>query len=693
MTGILKIVWCVILVFSASMVMHAQSPWSQREVNDILPLEGRIVVATSEGVVIFLETGDTWIHQETNHRTYADDLLSTGDILLAASWDGLYSSSDMGQSWTRSHFRDTAVYSIVFLDSSRTLVVGTGKGVFFSKDGGRTWSASSVKTSSYAVAANGSHIAAATQSGLVVSSDGGETWVSRSAPGPVVSLVGTSQGFMLPSSGAIYRSVDQALTWQVVDTVLMHAALFAQEDGIVFRSAAMRKPPLVFGSTGDLRWTADLGLTWSNPLKTIEAVRFSPVTASGSRLFAGTSRGDIVLSSDSGRSWIPLTGGIVDPLVSEVVEFGGSYFAGTMSLGIFRSEDGATWTPVPGSARVGPVTAIDHDERAIYVGTYDGYVWESLDRGSTWESLPPPPVPGPIFDLVRSESRLFISVYQKGVFEWNKEVDEWTTLVMDSSATRGPSGLLKGVGADEPFLFIGTFGDGIHRLPTGGKTGISKGRGMESGEVTVMRRVQGQGGKSILVAGTTRGLFRSVDLGETWSLRPTPTRAFPTIAALAVDGSFVVAGGTDGTLVYSRDAGDTWNRFEPDSIFDSIFSVSLIKGRLVVSTLGSGMKAFSIEGLKNGVTSLVPADFLLEQNYPNPFNAQTTIRFDLPKSEIVRLEIFDMVGRRVETLVDGTFDAGVHGAVWNASSISTGVYFYRLTAGSFTAVKKMLLLK
>ncbi len=94
----------------------------------------------------------------------------------------------------------------------------------------------------------------------------------------------------------------------------------------------------------------------------------------------------------------------------------------------------------------------------------------------------------------------------------------------------------------------------------------------------------------------------------------------------------------------------------------------------------------------------LPASFSLNQNYPNPFNPSTTIAFALPEAAEVRLEIFNLLGRKVATLTEGELPAGHHSVVWegrnsSGSTVATGVYFYRLDAGSFSETKKMLLLK
>ena len=93
-----------------------------------------------------------------------------------------------------------------------------------------------------------------------------------------------------------------------------------------------------------------------------------------------------------------------------------------------------------------------------------------------------------------------------------------------------------------------------------------------------------------------------------------------------------------------------------------------------------------------------PMAYQLVQNYPNPFNASTTIRFRLPETRRVTIEVYDILGRRVKTLVDGSRTAGWHrvrfdGVDKDGKKLSSGVYLYRMEAGDFMSVRRLLLLK
>ncbi len=102
-------------------------------------------------------------------------------------------------------------------------------------------------------------------------------------------------------------------------------------------------------------------------------------------------------------------------------------------------------------------------------------------------------------------------------------------------------------------------------------------------------------------------------------------------------------------------------------------------------------------GVLEDVTSL-PKEFALDQNYPNPFNPSTTIRFALPKDAMVSLKVYDVLGREVRTLVNERVSAGYQQVVWDGrnqfgAQVASGMYIYRITAGEFISIKKMMMLK
>jgi hypothetical protein len=108
---------------------------------------------------------------------------------------------------------------------------------------------------------------------------------------------------------------------------------------------------------------------------------------------------------------------------------------------------------------------------------------------------------------------------------------------------------------------------------------------------------------------------------------------------------------------------------------------------------------FSVDVDNGGVTSIneisntIPSEYSLEQNYPNPFNPSTTINFSISTSEFVTMKIYNSLGQEVSTVVNEFLNAGSYEVNFNAENLVSGMYIYKITAGSFTSTKKMLLLK
>lgn len=93
------------------------------------------------------------------------------------------------------------------------------------------------------------------------------------------------------------------------------------------------------------------------------------------------------------------------------------------------------------------------------------------------------------------------------------------------------------------------------------------------------------------------------------------------------------------------------------------------------------------------VSNVIPNNFSLLQNYPNPFNPVTKISFEIPKSSVVKISVFDVTGKEVAVLVNETLRAGTYQTDWNANAYSSGVYFYRIQAGEFSETKRMMLVR
>jgi hypothetical protein len=164
---------------------------------------------------------------------------------------------------------------------------------------------------------------------------------------------------------------------------------------------------------------------------------------------------------------------------------------------------------------------------------------------------------------------------------------------------------------------------------------------------------------------------------------------------LAIDSS-------GGAVLYSTtNLGTTWVRevIPTQASASTISHIQFLNANLGFAALGSPsgalgglMKYGPLSGI-TGNNHEVPADYKLEQNYPNPFNPSTTIRFAIPKSGNVTLIVYNSIGKEVATLVSESMAAGSYTVSYDASALTSGLYFYKITTNGFTDTKKMLFVK
>jgi len=148
------------------------------------------------------------------------------------------------------------------------------------------------------------------------------------------------------------------------------------------------------------------------------------------------------------------------------------------------------------------------------------------------------------------------------------------------------------------------------------------------------------------------------------------------------------------------DSGGTTITVSPITTIDSVKIVvksftGLInnESRAALAEVETNSRVSSIDLLGANNNSISAIDYRLDQNFPNPFNPSTLIRFALPKAQNVELEVFDITGRSVAKLISGRIESGVNSIPFHANNLSSGIYFYKITAENFVETKKMVLLK
>ena len=377
---------------------------------------------------------------------------------------------------------------------------------------------------------------------------------------------------------------------------------------------------------------------------------------SGNNLFAGTTRG-VFLSTDNGASWSALNTAI-SPYA--FAASGANLFAGT-TTGVFLSTDnGTNWTAVNNGLTTSlarTVRGLAVSGSSIFAGTYDD-VYLSSNNGTSWTSPSSILTGNNISSLALNGTNLFAgcpvtSASTGGIWLSTNNGTSWTA-VNTGLTNRSISALaLSGTR-----VFAGTNGGGICYSTNNGASWTAANNGLVS---TVVLAIALSG--TNLFAGTAYdaaggggyGVYLSNNNGATWTAVNSGFTSTMTVNSIAFCGSYVFAG-TQGYGVWRRPSSEM---------------------------------VTSVERLSTDV----PTRFSLEQNYPNPFNPSTKIQFSIPNTSFISLEVFNVLGAEIATLMNESKAPGTYQVAWDAHGYPSGVYLYRLIAGGRVFSGKMNLLK
>ncbi len=676
-------------------------------------------------------------------------VVGPGGKLLAGTDRGVLLSSDGGENWTRRDSQlssgEMTVYSLA-RDNRGRIYAGTSyDGVFVSTDAGATWVATDTglvyhrPVTSLAASPQGNILASVLDVGICKSTDGGKGWKNVGLEGIYVqALYVTPMGtFAGTWENGIFRSTDDGESWIRVDSVLREVPAFTTDlTGNLFAVARDG----VYRST-------DRGVTWPRVLSKPGSVPGSLVVDRRGVVHAGLWTGDIgdqiYRSTNNGVSWDTSGWGqyVIKQPECLAVDSMGNIFAGHYSDGILRSTDGGTkWDgmsisslPLVGALSNNfQIPSVVIDRNGNLYASMPGGVFRSTDGGARWVCI------GLIATSalhVTSRGTLIAGKNTGSYYRWRSDSTGWDLL----GWTSGTSGVSVINSDSEGTVYLGSLdGDVLHstddgqswrgsRIPNhtpvrglfvdagnlyaldeGGLIYASPDRGIHwnlaaSAPVARAMCFAADSKGAWFVGGNYLVLLRSTDKGASWrNCTPFQSDNPGLFTSIVADPRGYVFAGTLETsmswtarVYYSLDYGVTWQ---------SSHSAPLIGQRLVGLAVdpdgnvfvGSNFGVFRGTLLATGIKESPPAtpiEFHLSQNYPNPFNPATTIRFSLPTPSFVTLRVYNLLGEEMTTLVSERLGSGTCSIRWDANSLPSGVYFYRLQAGDLAETKKLILLR
>lgn len=387
---------------------------------------------------------------------------------------------------------------------------------------------------------------------------------------------------------------------------------------------------------------------WVNTNMTSTAV--NALVVSGANLFAGTNGGmpnsGAFISTDYGVSWSPVNTGFTNTNVYAFAVSGTYLFAGAYDGVFLSTNNGANWSSSGLTSKIINTLAISGAD--IFAGTADGLVYRSTNNGTDWTSA------------------------SSGLH---------SNSVVYTLAVSGNN------------IFAGT-NFGVYVSADSGASWSSAGL---SGNVVSVLAFSGTN----LYAGIFDGVSVSANNGLSWTTSGTGLTQQTDVRSLAFSGTDIFAGTWGDGVYLSTDNGSTWNSVNTTGLSGSRVHTLVISGTNLLAGIDDGLwrrPLSNITGIENDNASM-PDNYSLFQNYPNPFNPATLIRYALPSESKITISIYNLLGQEIKSLVNGTEPAGYHEVNFNAGSLSSGVYFYRIVANSlngkssFTSTRKLILMK
>ncbi len=600
-----------------------------------------------------------WVHLDSLlYGNQINDFVidHAGDLFVSVPLHGIVRSLDNGRHWIESSagVKDSTTRAIAVDQNGGVLVITTYGYLFRTTDHGSTWSQLNASPNGK----NATSLAIALDGSIIVA----DQW------------------------GVIYRSHDDAATWQKVFTEpsirpwysvitdRVNGHLFARNgDGFLFRSD-------------------DAGAGWRLIDTTIKDGAFFPLAIKqNGHLFLGTDFFGMYRSTDDGLTWLLGNKGLwAYQIVGLASNSKGEIFSLSERL-VFRTTDrGDHWQRLDldlGQNFANCPIAIDPFDN-IFVGNETG-VLRSTDNGDSWkyvDSIPHGQQSNLVSSIAINPAGHIFAATQFGVDVSSDHGVTWSKVSGDPGLSAADRVAISPQGEVFASLVTGA----IYRSRDLGKSW--KMVGIHAG----LRTVMADG----TLFSISAGLFRSKDTGQTWTeLIPFPNRSNARIFDIVQTSKGDLLLATDSGAFRSSDEGNTWLDVSSGLVqasFTPLLGTSTYcenpLGLFYAATRGQGVYR-SLNWLNSVTNGTLASDFFLSQNYPNPFSASTTITLQFEALDHVRLEVFDALGRKIETLADGTFGSGVHNFRFDATKLPTGAYLYLLTKGNQSFARWMLYVK
>jgi len=673
--------------------------------------KGDTVIAGTgyDKALIFFSTnkGINWTKAEfktsyPHDQSRANDFIFTNDggIISAVSRNGIYKSFDLIH-WDKIYNNSNEFFWSLGKDFKGNLYAGTADdgNLFISKDNGSNWSIiTSLGTGRISgfLLTRDSSLYLGSHSKVLKKNNNSDLWETIIFPDDQYYNLcsDTSNNIYAFPNDHIYISTNMGLTWASRDTdgFLIGNSMYhcIYNNKLI---AALGDQTSLFGNGWGIALSEDQGKTWrwsNNGLPPQFSACFC-LAKSNIETYVGTNAAGVYKSTNFGDSWFPINNGL-NAADTRNINFDnkGNLYAACWSNGFFKSTDkGLSWKTINNGLTNVYCYSIIADINGDLLSGTDRGIFRSTDKGENW-NLTNSAGNNFAYRFYRDRyNRIYAINYGDGIYRTTDLGTNWQRID-------------DGFGSLYVFGFVIDQNDNIYAGTRGGNIYKSTNDGSSWTEIrnsnsiynSVIANISIAPNGNIFATNIEEGVIRSTDSGQSWNVLNIGITN-PQVSALGINNNGDLFVSTlDGYFYYSSDNGESWQNIlynlEETQINDIIFDQD---DTMYIATDESVWRSNPDTTVNVKDKTTVIKQYSLSQNYPNPFNPNTQINYTVKDAGSVKIEVFDILGRKVESLVNELKQPGNYSVTFNAKSITSGVYFYKLEINDYTSVKKMMFLK
>ncbi len=648
---------------------------------------------------------------------------TSGSNLYAGSYAaGVFISTNNGLTWaSKSVGIITHRVTSIAAAGTNVYAVTAGGGFYMSTNNGNNWVQSNsgiANLNLMSVAVSGSNIYAVSYGGgIFLSTNNGTSWIGANNgigdPNNWDVLISGANTFACNMAG-VYKTTNNGMSWTSTGLSGEDVRKLYKDGTTIYAGA----------NNGHLWVSTNDGANWMPRHIPLTTRRILSIVTAGSKLYAGSEVDGIFMSTNNGMNWSTIGSPNLYVYTFSLLASGSTIFAAdggglskTTNDGVnwIKSNDGISSLSIRYFTSAANILYTSIDPIGIFMSTNNGLTWIEKNNG-----FPNKPY---CFAIASIGTNLFTSIFNEGVYKSTNGGSNWTASGISSSTVgsfavmgtdiyavtavvykstnngetwslnyTGGTGTMEIIHAAGTNLYIGTRTTGVHISTNNGANWAQATSGITSPNIKAFISI----GNTVFAGTDTAGVFRTTNNGTNWV---SVNNGLPNkiINALEKTGNTVIAATKSG-VYYSTNFGESWVNFNHgiSSAMEVVSLYNFNNTTLYAGTNGQSLikrPISDLTGVKE-ITGSVVDKFVLSQNYPNPFNPSTQINFSIPKQANVTLKVFDVSGKEVARLINGELkNAGHYSAQFSKTELSSGIYFYVLKAGEFTATKKMMLLK